>query len=268
MLKQRLLVLIPLIPAAVALIFAGGWLYMIAVVLMLATAGWEYWRMFNRGGYKPSAFLLIGGPAALALLRFFFSFQYSDILITLLLLVAMAVHLIDYEHGCQTSALDFGITLGGLFYLGWLGAYFVSLRALPDGQWWLMLVLPSIWIADGGAYLVGILTGKHKLSHYASPNKSWEGYIGGILFAVVFCPLLAMMWQTKAVEITPLKGLAVGVLLSLVCIFGDLGESMFKRHFNIKDASNLIPGHGGVFDRIDSWLWAVPIGFYLIQFWK
>jgi phosphatidate cytidylyltransferase len=268
MLRQRLLVLIPLIPAAVALILVGGWPYMIAVLLMLGIAGWEYWRMFTRGGYKPSAALLIAGPAVFVLLRFFFGFQYSDFLITIVLFAAMAIHLIDFEHGCQTSALDFGITLGGLFYLGWLGAYFISIRALPAGQWWLMLVLPSIWIADGGAYLVGKAMGKHKLSHYASPNKSWEGYAGGIIFSIIFCPLLAIMWQTKALEITPVKGLTVGFVLSLVCIFGDLGESLFKRHFNIKDVSNLIPGHGGIFDRIDTWLWAVPIGFYLIQFWK
>jgi phosphatidate cytidylyltransferase len=268
MLRQRLLVLIPLIPAAVAFIFIGGLPYTIGVALVLGTAGWEFWRMFNHGGYKPSAFLLIAGPSAFVFTRHFFGFQYSDALITLLLFAAMAIHLVNFEHGCQTSALDFGITLGGLFYLGWLGAYFISIRALPDGQWWLMMVLPSIWIIDGGAYLVGVLIGKHKLSQYASPNKSWEGYAGGIISAAIFCPLLAIMWQTKAFDITPAKGLIVGLILSLVCIFGDLGESMFKRHFNIKDVSNLIPGHGGVFDRIDSWLWAVPIGFYLIQFWK
>ena len=241
---------------------------MLAVTLVLAFAGWEYWRMFTQGGYKPSAFLLISGPACFAVMRYFWGFQYSDLLITLVLFAALAIHLIEYEHGSQTSALDFGITLGGLFYLGWLGAYLISVRSLPDGQWWLMLVLPSIWIIDGGAYLVGRNWGKHKISRYASPNKSWEGYAGGILAAVIFCPLLAMMWQTNAVEIAPVKGLVIGIVLSLICIFGDLGESMFKRHFNIKDVSNLIPGHGGIFDRIDSWLWAVPIGFYLIQWIK
>ncbi len=241
---------------------------MVAATLMLGTAGWEYWRMFTRGGYKPSAFLLIAGPAAFSVTRYFFGFQYSDLLIVLMLFTALAIHLIDFERGCQTSALDFGITLGGLFYIGWLGAYFVSIRSLADGQWWLLLVLPSIWIVDGGAYLIGRHLGKHKLSRYASPNKSWEGYAGGVLFALLFCPLFALFWQTKTVDITPVKGLLIGGIISLVGFLGDLGESMFKRHFNIKDSSNLIPGHGGMFDRIDSWLWAVPIGFYLIQLWK
>jgi phosphatidate cytidylyltransferase len=268
MLKERLLVLIPLIPAAVALVMAGGWLFTIALAVILGIAGWEYWRMFTRGGFKPSAAVLIAGPLGFTLLRHIFQFQYADLYLVFILFVALAIHLIDFERGGQTSALDFGITLGGVLYIGWLGAYFISVRSFPYGEWWLLLVLASIWIADGGAYLIGRHFGNHKISRYASPNKSWEGYFGGVLFAVVFCPLIALLWHVQAPEITALKGLILGVLLSLVCIFGDLGESMFKRHFKIKDSSNLIPGHGGVFDRIDSWLWAVPIGYYLIQLLK
>jgi phosphatidate cytidylyltransferase len=268
MLKERLLVLIPLIPAAVALVMAGGWLFTVGVIVVLGIAGWEFWRMYTEGGYKPSAFLLIGGPAIFVLFRQFLEFQYIDVLLVGLLFAALTIHLVEFERGCQTSALDFGISLGGMLYLGWLGAYFISVRNLPDGQWWLLLVLPSIWFADAGGYTIGRHFGYHKISQKASPNKSWEGYFGGILFAAIFCPLLAMLWQTRAASITPLKGLILGIILSLVCIIGDLGESMFKRHFKIKDSSNILPGHGGLLDRIDTWLWALPIGYYLIQFWK
>ncbi len=267
MLKERLLVLIPLIPAAVALVMAGGWWFTIIVAAALGIAGWEFWRIYTRGGYKPSAFLLIGGPICFVLFRQFYEFQYSDVLLVVILFASLTIHLIEFERGSETSALDFGISLGGSLYLGWLGAYFISVRNFPDGAWWLLLVLASIWIADGGAYTIGRHFGDHKISKHASPNKSWEGYIGGIIFTAIFCPLIALLWQVQAASITPLKGLILGILLSLVCIIGDLGESMFKRHFKIKDSSNLIPGHGGVFDRIDTWLWAVPIGYYLIQFW-
>jgi len=268
MLKERLLVLIPLIPAAVALIMAGGWYLTLVLAVVLGTAGWEYWRMFKNGGYSPSAALLIGAPVVMVLMRFLFQFAYTDAVLVIILFITLTVHLIEFERGCRTSAIDFGITLGGIFYIGWLGAYFISVRSLTDGQWWLMLVLPSIWIADAGAYLIGRHFGIHKISRFASPNKSWEGFFGGILFALIFCPLFALLWQMKVPEITPVKGLILGVILSMVCILGDLGESMFKRHFMIKDSSNILPGHGGIFDRIDSWLWAVPIGYYLIQLWK
>ncbi|MEI8132479.1 MAG: phosphatidate cytidylyltransferase [Leptolinea sp.] len=268
MLKERLLILIPLIPAGIALVTLGGWLFAIVAVIILGLAAWEYWRLFTNGGFKPSAAILIGGCASLAILRFLFGFQYSDVALIVLVMATMTVHLVQFEQGSQTAPLDFAITLGGVLYIGWLGSYFISIRNLPDGCWWLLLSLSAIWIADGGAYTIGRRFGKHKISKRASPNKSWEGYIGGIFFAIVFSPLLAFLWQSKAASITPLKGLILGVILSLVCILGDLGESMFKRHFQVKDSSNLIPGHGGVFDRIDSWLWAIPIGYYFAQFWK
>jgi phosphatidate cytidylyltransferase len=268
MVKERLLILIPLIPAAVAMVAVGGWWFTFTIAIVLGLAAWEYWRLFTNGGYRPSAVILISGCSVLPIFRFQFGFQYSDLLLVVLVMATLVVHLIQFEQGSQTAPFDFAITLGGVLYLGWLGGYFVSLRILPDGLWWMLLTLPAIWIADGGAFSIGRRFGKHKISKRASPNKSWEGYFGGVLFAAIFTPLIALLWQTKAVSITPLKGLVLGVILSLVCILGDLGESMFKRNFQVKDSSNILPGHGGIFDRIDSWLWAVPIGYYFAILWK
>jgi phosphatidate cytidylyltransferase len=268
MLKERLLVLIPLIPAAVAVVVLGGWAFTAVVVTIIAAAGWEFWRLFTRGGYHPSVIILMVGSGMIVLTRFLFGFQYSDVLITLIVMVTLVVFLIQFEKGSLTAPFDFAITLGGVFYIGWLGGYFISLRMLPDGLWWMLLTLPAIWFADAGGYTIGRHFGKHKISKRASPNKSWEGFFGGILFAAILSPLIAYLWQVKAPGITPLKGMVLGIILSLFCIFGDLGESMFKRHFQVKDSSNVLPGHGGIFDRIDSWLWAVPIGYYFAILWK
>jgi phosphatidate cytidylyltransferase len=100
-----------------------------------------------------------------------------------------------------------------------------------------------------------------------SPKKSWEGYAGGVLFSVIGTALFAAGWQLwlgPESAITPLRGALVGLVMGLAPTLGDLGESMIKRQVGMKDSGTLLPGHGGVFDRIDSWLWAAPLGYYLI----
>lgn len=268
MLRQRVLTVLVLLPFALALIYLGGWAFTGLVILLIGLAAWEFWRMFRQGGYAPSAPVLIGGAVLLVLLRARFAFQYSDLALSLLVLTAMTWHTLDYERGRDTAATDFAITLGGILYLGWLGGYFVSLRALDQGMFWFLLALPAVWLADTGAYSIGRRIGRHKISRRVSPNKSWEGYVGGILFGVAGSAGLAAVWHAYAPAITAGRGAVLGLVIAIVTTLGDLGESMIKRQFGVKDSSHLIPGHGGVMDRIDSWLWAVAISYYLITlFW-
>lgn len=266
MLRQRVLTVLVLLPFALALIYLGGWAFTGLVILLIGLAAWEFWRMFRQGGYAPSAPVLIGGAVLLVLLRALFAFQYSDIALSLLVLIAMTWHTLDYERGRDTSATDFAITLGGIVYLGWLGSYFVSLRALDQGMFWFLLALPAVWLADTGAYSIGRRFGRHKISRRVSPNKSWEGYFGGILFGVAGSAGLAALWHSYAPAVTAGRGAILGLVIATITTLGDLGESMIKRQFGVKDSSHLFPGHGGVMDRIDSWLWAVAISYYLITF--
>jgi phosphatidate cytidylyltransferase len=181
----------------------------------------------------------------------------------------MAFHLVRFEQGRDQAATDFAVSLAGIFYLGWLGSYFISLRELPNGVFWILLVLPATWIADSGAYSVGRRIGRHKLAPRLSPNKSWEGYFGGILSGVVGTALLAALIQWvfgDQIGVTPLRGALIGLVMGVVPTLGDLGESMIKRQVGVKDSGTLLPGHGGAFDRIDSWLWAAALGYYLV-FW-
>jgi phosphatidate cytidylyltransferase len=245
MLAKRVLVAVVLLPIGIFAIVYGGAVFASLVVLILGLAAWEYVNLFRAGGLQPAGVILILGTIAFAIGRTLDGFESAPWLVSLTILVCMAYHLIAFERGSEQSGTDFGITLGGIFYLGWIGAYLISLRDLPDGMWWVLLVLPAVWLADSGAYFIGKGIGRHHITPRLSPKKTWEGYLGGILIGTLGTALLAF-------------------ILSALTILGDLGESMFKRQVGIKDSSNLIPGHGGVFDRIDSWLWAGVIGYYVI----
>ncbi len=264
MFSQRMIVAIIMIPVTIGAIYAGGWVYAVLVLALLGLAAWEYGRIFQQGGFCPSRFLLIGGVLLLAACREWLGFAFSDGVISGLVLLAMILHTAAYEKGIDCSASSFAVTLSGLLYLGWIGAYLFSLRNLPDGRWWALTALPSAALADSGAYIFGKAFGRHRFSPRVSPKKTWEGYIGGIVFGVACTGLLAALWHLRAPAVTFQDGLLVGAVMAIFCPLGDLGESMLKRQFGLKDSSNLLPGHGGVLDRIDSWLWAGVIGYYLV----
>lgn len=147
-------------------------------------------------------------------------------------------------------------TMTAMYYLWQLSA------------WWLLYVFVLVWCADSGAYFVGRKFGKRKMSPAVSPNKSVEGLIGGLLTGTLVVLGVAFVglkdWSSLAIVLF----LALSMFTIIMSVFGDLFESMLKRHAGIKDSGTLLPGHGGILDRIDSQLSAMPIfalGFYLLQ---
>lgn len=266
MLRTRILVGLCLLSVALVAIYLGGWFLILAAAGMLAVASLEYASLFQSGGHHPSGPFIALASTVVVLARGWIGFEHTHLLISLVVLIGMSYFLLAYEHGNEHAATDFAISISGVFYIGWLGAYLVSLRMLPDGMWWLLLVSCGIWSADSFAYLVGVRFGKHKLTQRLSPKKSWEGLFGGVVFSVLITAGLGALIQNWAGvgSINAVRGAVLGSALSIFPVLGDLGESMIKRQFGVKDSSNLLPGHGGIFDRIDSWLWADVIGFYLI----
>ncbi|MDD5466523.1 MAG: phosphatidate cytidylyltransferase [Anaerolineales bacterium] len=267
MLVSRLLVAIVLLPLGLLVIAYGGWLYALVIAGIMGLAGWEYVKLFRAGGLQPAGVLVPTGAMALVLGRYWNGFESAPWLLSFLILAGMIHHLVAYECGRDQAATDFNVTLGGVLYLGWIGAYLISLRTLPEGEWWVLLALPAVWLADTGAYFIGRRFGKRRLSPRLSPKKSWEGYLAGVVTATLGTALLAALWRIgagPATEILPWRGAVLGLALSVLTPLGDLGESMIKRQMGVKDSSNLIPGHGGVFDRIDSWLWGGVLGYTII----
>ena len=265
-------VLTALAMAAVGLpaIIYGGVFYFLLLTIFLAGSAWEFVRLYRAVQYEPNEIVTIGGVLVIATARFFFS-EYVVFILALAILLAMTIHVVAYERGRDKAGLDFTVTVTGIVYIGWLGSYLLDLRNLPDGVWWFMFVLPLVWAGDTGAYSIGAVYGKHKMSPRLSPRKSWEGYAAGIFTAVLVGAFFAYAFSALGPQplrglIDPLKGAAFGFVISALTPLGDLGESMLKRQGGLKDSSNVFPGHGGFLDRIDTWIWGAAIGYFIIQY--
>jgi phosphatidate cytidylyltransferase len=260
-LGTALLLLILIVPAVVF----GGIFYFLLVAFFIVTATYEYVHMFGGAGFRPWAVLTIGGSLLLLALRAFWS-PRTDLALTLLVLLAMAYHMLAYERGRDEAALDFVITIGGLVYLGWVAGYILEVRALPHGAWWVMFIFPVVWLADSGAYLIGARYGTHKMLKRLSPKKSWEGFFAGVLIGTLYGGFFAFAYtRFGPLHLAIWQGLLLGFVLSSITTLGDLGESLIKRFTGAKDSGTFLPGHGGAFDRIDSLIWAAVIGVTWIQ---
>ncbi len=259
----RLLTALVLAAIGIPAIIYGGIFFWALIAAFIVIAAWEYVNLTRSAGYQPAMLIAVGGAFSIFLVRNYFPAYESATLVALVFL-GMASHLIAFERGRDQAASDFAITTTSLIYFGWIGSYLVKLRELPEGLFWFSLALPTVWFADTGAYFIGKNFGKHKLSPRLSPRKTWEGYWGGVLFGVLASIFFTWLWR-EHLHITLVEGALLGLVLSLLTTLGDLGESMIKRQSNIKDSSHILPGHGGIFDRIDTWLWAAPIGYYLIR---
>lgn len=233
----------------------GGLPFFALVVLIAILASLEFNQLLRSGGYHPLAWLTI----SLSLL-FVFQAQWPALLPISLLLTGIVIGtlLLSLWHQSPQPVTDWALMLAGAFYLGWLPGHAITLRALPEGLAWLTLGAFMVWAGDVSAFFAGRAWGRHRWWPRHSPKKSWEGYIAGALATMLVGLLGGHYW----VGLTWLEGSALGVLVGLVVPLGDLAESMLKRQVHAKDSGTTIPGHGGVLDRIDTLLIAVPLVFY------
>ena len=151
---KRVLTALGLAAVGLPAIIYGGVFYFLLIAIVLVGCAWEYVRMFRAVQLEPDQIVTIGSVLVLATARFFFV-QAAIPLLVLSVLLAMAVHIVAYERGRDQAPVDFAVTVAGIVYLGWLGSYLLDLRQLPQGLWWLMIVLPIIWAGDTGAYSIG-----------------------------------------------------------------------------------------------------------------
>ncbi len=270
-LTKRLLVAVP---AIVILIAATFWeqqfLFKFIAVCSLGLALLEFLTLADRGKMKT---LRIEGLLALGfvllpwVLRPMVSWEGKGTLLVGLWILTLSF--LCSNRPLKEMVTSVSVTFFGVSYFGLLGVYFFRLRELPGGAWHLLWVFIATWAYDTGGYFAGNLWGRHKLAPLASPKKTWEGCIGGFVLVIVG---LFLLWKgmnyfgvPNPYSLTDI--LVLSLLLSFFAQVGDLVESVIKRSLSAKDSGSFFPGHGGVFDRIDSLLFNAPVLFYyLIEF--
>ncbi len=262
MLKQRVLTALLLLPLALAAIFAlpMQWFMILLAAIMLA-GNREYSRLAGLSGQAAGSFMLFL-QAAIFVMLFQFAGEWSDqitvVLATscalwLLMFVRLPLFRSDTPVDGTYRAVSFMTAIVSLT-TGWLALSWI--RSLPEGSWLILLLLLIVWSADTGAYFAGRTFGKRKLAPLISPGKTIAGLVGGLIAA----PLIAFL----AIRLMPIAGFEPGVLIPLVLVTvlvsvgGDLLISLHKRISGCKDSGKLLPGHGGILDRVDSLLAAAP----------
>ncbi|WP_345789068.1 phosphatidate cytidylyltransferase [Pelotomaculum schinkii] len=244
------------IPLVVLAVWHGGipLLFLIGVLSMLGIK--EMMQILAKLGLNPLLWLAVAGGLILISGVYLYSDGYPGPTITIILFLHLIATVTFYP---RYSLLDGAGTLMSTLYVGLL-TYLYLLRSLPDGWIWLIFMLACTWACDTAAYFVGTAFGKRKIAPVLSPKKSLEGAIGGLAGSVLTSCLFAYIYPFLSVP----KMLLLGLLVGLASEVGDLLESAFKRQAGIKDSSMLIPGHGGILDRIDSWLFTAPLVYYFV----
>lgn len=237
--------------------------YFLALVMAAAVLGqYEFYRMAQARGIRPSALLGSALGALVVLDAYHPLFPASGALLLAVCLLAIMVVRLFSARPVEGAIEDVSATFMGIVYVAVLFGFQVSLRTGTDGRQWLVFLYFIIWASDIGAYATGVSFGKHRLYEKISPKKSIEGLIGALI-ASAGMALLCQWWFMPPIS----TGAAVGIALALAAAgtIGDLVESLFKRAAGVKDSGTIIPGHGGILDRMDSMLFAAPVLYYYLR---
>jgi phosphatidate cytidylyltransferase len=295
---KRVLTAAGLIPVVLLIVFKGPlWLFVLTVAAIIVLALHEYLVMAEAAGLKPFKwpayimallpFVLLwiqGWPGERALSKVAFSLLFLPGWLTVLMAAAVVFGVpLVFRKDLRMGMASCGSSVFGVIYIGVALSLLVCLRV--DTKILVVFVLFSVWVGDIAAYYVGRSLGKHKLAPVVSPNKSWEGAVASVVASVIIAflvfhfryqltALFSTGWASGTdswtfyqplLKTAVLHVIALGILTNIAAQFGDLFESALKRGAGVKDSGTLLPGHGGMLDRIDALLFAIPVVWYYAQ---
>jgi phosphatidate cytidylyltransferase len=274
--RQRWLTAAVAMPIVLTVAWFGGWVACAFTLLVVVLATVELHNMLLHGGYHPLMWVSFG-LSALFLVAAMLPAQRLLILEASLggaLLISFP--LLFFRKNLDGAMVDWALTLAISIYLGWSMSFFLLLRGydtgvihpsdgswifLPPGAWWVVFVLLGVWGFDAAAFFTGRHFGRHKLAPRISPAKTWEGAIGGLVLSIT----AALLLTVKPLGVPWYLAILLGILLGVAAVLGDLAESLIKRQTQVKDSGQIMPGHGGMLDRLDSLIFAVIVVYVFAQ---
>ncbi|MDH4099984.1 MAG: phosphatidate cytidylyltransferase [Nitrospirota bacterium] len=237
--------------------------FFIVAAIACALGQWEFYRMCDGGPLVP---LRITGVVAGLVLLFTFQAGCGDAaflpLMTAIFLALGTIRLFA-DRDTRGALLEIAVTFAGVVYVAGLLGHLILLRGMEQGGHLIFLLFLATWAGDTGAYYAGRSLGRHKLYEKISPKKTREGAIGGLL-ASIGAVLIAKFWFLP--ELSVGQCVVLGCLLGVSGQIGDLVESLIKRSLSVKDSGSIIPGHGGILDRVDSLLFSGPVLYYYLKY--
>jgi phosphatidate cytidylyltransferase len=246
--------------------YAAGWVFFLFGQAFIVAALVEFYGLAGKKGLRPQRVLGIGLAFLVSLTFYFRAFPLEAALYGGLLIAGVYfVASVNTADKLGSFPASFAVTILGMIYISFPLNFLYRIR-LESGPYYLYFLFAVIFLGDTGAYFIGKPFGRRKMTPIASPNKTWEGSAGGILFALGG----AFLARTTLLPDVPL-GLALltGVVVHAAAQVSDPLESLFKRAVGVKDSSNALPGHGGFFDRIDSLILAGPLFYFIVTYlWK
>jgi len=252
------LVFFPLFYVLVRHLPAEAFSIFVATGILLAQ--YEYYRLHFTGPYCPPmglglalGLLVSAGFAVPGLLT-------EPATITFIVLAVLLSHVLAGRE-LKAGLLDTAVLAFGVFYVAWLLGHLILIRRMADGSFLIFFLFLVTWANDTAAYYVGTFLGRHRMAPRISPKKTWEGAVGGLVGSVA-AALACRAWFLDSLGMA--DATALGLLAGVAAPLGDLCESVLKRSAGVKDSGGIIPGHGGVLDRVDSLIFTAPVLYYYL----
>jgi len=249
------------VPITIACVYWGGVPFFILILSFSLLAVNEFYNLMMKKGFFPA--YVIGNTITIAFIAFaFYAVKknwepaHSAILTLAAALAMIAGVFLKRE---KDTIVDIAVTILGMIYVGWFMSYLLFIRNLSEHGGYLFFLLFTVWAMDISAYLAGKYFGKTLLVPSISPKKTWEGAIAGFTVCIVAAWIL-----TEMTGLLIWQALILGVMIGIIGQFSDLIESLIKRDAGVKDSSDILPGHGGVLDRIDSLILTAPLMYYYV----